>query len=78
MNVWLLQYISCTLPTSRSISKVHRWVLERQSSVFRDMFSVPPDSQTENVEGSCDSNPIVLFGDIPEHVEALFFYLYMG
>jgi hypothetical protein len=38
--------------------KVPRLYFERNSGIFRDMFSVPPGDKP--TEGSCDENPLAL------------------
>lgn len=54
---------------------MHKYLLGRDSSAFRDMFSFP-GGQTIQSEGSTDEDPIVLYGDTPEQFTELCWVLY--
>ena len=54
--------------------KVHKHFLERESSVFKTMFSCPPDSA--GPEGATEDKPIVLPGVKADEFEALLDYFY--
>ncbi|KAF8152961.1 hypothetical protein B0H34DRAFT_677192 [Crassisporium funariophilum] len=56
--------------------KVHRYFLDRESSVFQSMFSCP--SPTEGPEGDSDQNPIHIPGVTTSEFEALLDFLYNG
>ncbi|KAI0317377.1 hypothetical protein OF83DRAFT_148339 [Amylostereum chailletii] len=53
--------------------KVHRYQLEQESTVFKDMFQSPPSDK--GVEGETDDNPIVLPDSLREF-EALLDFIY--
>ncbi|TEB32652.1 hypothetical protein FA13DRAFT_1790379 [Coprinellus micaceus] len=54
--------------------EVHKHFLERESSVFKAMFSCPPDSA--GPEGATEDNPIILPGVKADEFAALLDYFY--
>ncbi|KAL5528369.1 hypothetical protein ACEPAF_7505 [Sanghuangporus sanghuang] len=49
-----------TFKVENCLFRVPRHELEQQSTVFHDMFGLPPVGGKENVEGESDNNPILL------------------
>ena len=63
---------SIVLQAENSQFRVHRSMLSRHSSVFRDMFSVPQPTDEKNIEGC----PVIYLPDSAEDVSCLLSALY--
>jgi hypothetical protein len=64
----------------RDIIQIHKFLLKRDSQVFRDLFSLPQplaslDQGSKPLEGECEEHPLV-FQDSVEDFRALCWALY--
>ncbi|KAF9013174.1 hypothetical protein BDQ17DRAFT_1342923, partial [Cyathus striatus] len=57
-----------------TLFKVHKSILSKDSTFFKDLFSVPQPETSD--EGSTDDNPIPLSGDTAKEFHALLWSLY--
>jgi len=70
------------LQIGERVYRVHKYFLIRESSFFRDMFSLPQgDSNTDSaasVEGQSVEHPIVLADTTELEFDSILEYLYFG
>ncbi|KAF8895571.1 hypothetical protein BD779DRAFT_1500288 [Infundibulicybe gibba] len=50
----------CIFQVENTLFKIHRFLLNRDSSVFSDMLGLLPQPDSVNAEGTCDASPIFL------------------
>ncbi|KIJ27536.1 hypothetical protein M422DRAFT_784864 [Sphaerobolus stellatus SS14] len=65
---------SAVILVQNVLFKVHRTILSRDSSAFETLFRLPSGKQA--VEGTRDSDPVILQGDTPEQFRSLLWSLY--
>ncbi|KIJ36633.1 hypothetical protein M422DRAFT_50958 [Sphaerobolus stellatus SS14] len=65
---------SAVILVQNMLFKVHRTILSRDSSAFETLFRLPSGKQA--VEGTRDSDPVILQGDTPEQFRSLLWSLY--
>ncbi|KAJ7854659.1 hypothetical protein B0H13DRAFT_2081018 [Mycena leptocephala] len=65
----------CILRVQDTLFKVHRHLLNHESSAFNGLFSLPRGPEGK-IEGAHDSTPVILSGDTPDQVRAFFGYAY--
>ncbi|KAJ7827387.1 hypothetical protein B0H13DRAFT_2119673 [Mycena leptocephala] len=65
----------CILRVQDTLFKVHRHLLNYESSAFNGLFSLPRGPEGK-IEGDHDSTPVILSGDTPDQVRAFFGYAY--
>ncbi|KAK7692000.1 hypothetical protein QCA50_005405 [Cerrena zonata] len=64
------------LRIENTLFRVFRSTFIRHSSTFSDLFDLPPPSQSKEVEGTTDYNPIILSGISVVDFERLLWVLY--
>ncbi|KAI0057836.1 hypothetical protein BV25DRAFT_1830754 [Artomyces pyxidatus] len=62
----------------KTLYKVHRYFLIRESHFFRDMFSLPPTDEHAHIEGMDDVHAIVLTGVTNFEFESILDFFYYG
>ncbi|KAF7987056.1 hypothetical protein HWV62_195 [Athelia sp. TMB] len=69
---------SCVLLVENTLFNVHRTILSKDASSFRDMFSLPQALTSDSFpsDGASDVNPIVLTGDTPAQFRNFLWALY--
>ncbi|KAG9001605.1 hypothetical protein FRB93_012031 [Tulasnella sp. JGI-2019a] len=59
------------LVVETTVFKIHQSVLERHSTVFRDMFSIPSSADGGDASNQWEGLPVVTLNDLAEDVRAL-------